>query len=192
MKSYTFDGQPLLEDDSAYSAVPIFFNIVSNAIRRRGGQLEASSLLLDWVEGHHSFEDVHLEDVWLPIGTWYDPPSPFLSTHVFYARVLNYMFTETADEKVSNEVGRLFRENLQVSLQSPVLFPAAQMTSNVYKTFVHSARPLLLGSGVPQTEVERLEYNALKELADGCPERVQMRLFCVWARKREGADAGAS
>jgi hypothetical protein len=49
------------------------------------------------------------------------------------------MFTETEDEQVPNEVGRLSREKLQVSLRSPVMCPAAQISFAFYKTFVHSA-----------------------------------------------------
>lgn len=127
LKPYTFDKQIILEDDSAYSAVPKFLNIVSTAIRGRGGQLEASSRMLDWVREHHLFEDAHSEDVWMSIGPWYDSPSPFLSSHVFHTFMLNSIFTETEDEKISNEVGRLFRENVQVSLWSPVLCLAARI-----------------------------------------------------------------
>lgn len=88
LKPYNFDKQLIMKDDSAYTAVPNFFNVVSTAIRRRRGQLDAP-LMFGWAEAHPSLEDVHREDSWMPIGVWYNPPGAFLSNRILYIYILN-------------------------------------------------------------------------------------------------------
>lgn len=169
-------------EDPAYSAVPRFFGAVSTAMRARQGQIDAAPHVFGWVSAQDALEDVHEEELMMPVGQWYPDPSTILPFPIWPAfKILHGlqrrkkrrlpMKSESSSKRTSRSVFSMRR------LSTILISPTSQ-------TFVHAARPLLLGAGLPPKAVEDIQYKTLKELNDGCPSRVQCKLYCVWARKK--------
>ncbi|KAF4612003.1 hypothetical protein D9613_004147 [Agrocybe pediades] len=119
-----------------------WMTLTRQAIKDIGGDVDAATHLLDWVNANPLFEDAVYREFWLPVVA--PPPSPDDSEFMksFYAKM---------HEDVS--------------------------------AFMGSARPLLLGSGLPEDLMNTLEANMKQEMVDRKIAQYT-RLQCVYARKK--------
>jgi hypothetical protein len=114
------------------------------AVRQRGGSTDAATHLHSWISHHQAFEQVVSKTFWIPASPWIRGDDP---------------------ESVRQRgFGAAMRDDILVCCSH--VTPCTCLLIHGDKAFLKSARPLLLGSGLPEVLVNELEQHARVELLE--------------------------
>jgi len=133
-----------------------------------GASIDAATHLHRWVSENPNFEDIVYKDYWLPMVPPIREDAPQSEGSRKFYRMMKMIVTVRIIYLKERKKGGL--------LSSPRLTFSPQ-------GFIRSGRPMLLGSGLSEEFVNRLEVNVLQELAEArIPQYT--RLQRVYARKK--------
>lgn len=140
-----------------------WMSLLHTAVRQRGGSPDAATMLHNWTLQHPAFEDVVHEHYFLPTAPFISPEQP------------NYHVMRT--------IAEYLREDMLVRSYEYQRFTADSPFAPLAQAFLRAGRPLLLGSGVPESFLSELQR--LAELETNEARTVTyIRLDRVYARKR--------
>jgi hypothetical protein len=141
---------------------PRWMSFCNMAVRQRGGTPDAANMIYSWTLQHPAFEDVVYEEHFVPT-------APFMSS-------------EEPNHHVMRTISEILRDDILVC--DLISAFSRKLTIPVFaQAFLRSGRPLLLGSGLPESFVDELEHRAHVELMEARTVSY-VRLERVYARKR--------
>jgi len=140
-----------------------WMSLLNMAVRQRGGSPDAAYMLHNWTLQHPAFEDVVYEDYFVPTAPFISPGEP------------NYHVLRTISEYL--------REDMLVRDYGCPRFTPDSPFASLAQAFFRAGRPLLLGSGVPESFLDELQRRAELETKEARTE-TYIRLERVYARKR--------
>lgn len=148
--------------------LPRWMHLAQQAIRTRGGEVEAADHLERWVADHGAFENVVHRSFWFQASPWNTGMDP--------------------ESVRQNEIAKVMREDMLVRFGCSLRISVPPANCPVFsfsllQQFLKAGRPLLLGSGIEESMVNLVEEKATQELMEA---RTPLYILIenVYARKR--------
>lgn len=162
---YGPDRKPVLVEPGVMEApwLPRWMRLLNMAVRQLGGDVDAANRLDAWIGAHGAFEDKVYREFFIPTAPWVRGNDCWAAG--------------------KRQEGACMREDIKVRRHRVSAPPAFANQDPDIQEFIRSGRPLLLGSGMPETLLDEIEQNTRRELDEGRTPHY-IRCEYVYARRK--------